>query len=154
MRCLWKDASLSSNRITRRNFHLRRLSNPRKLFVICRYCSKPIEAGREVKTLAYWNQTPDICHVECKQPGEKQEALDCQTIDADCNDCIFFQRGEVVKKLLSAIVDGKPTMVLTNMGCVTGYCSLFDGATMAYPHQWTGRQCFHHRRAPAAPSKI
>lgn len=94
----------------------------------CRYCGKP---GATIKTLAYWNQTPDICHPECKAAGERQEAIDCQVIDADCNDCIHFQRGQIIGGIPKAI---------------TGHCGKFNKPTMAYPHFWTGRECFEHRR--------
>lgn len=95
---------------------------------ICRYCGKP---GASVRTLAYWNQTPDLCHAECKSPGEKQEAIDCQVLDADCNDCVHFQRGKIIGGIPKAF---------------SGHCLKFDRPTTAYPHFWTGRECFEHRR--------
>lgn len=110
---------------------------------LCRYCGKE---GALVKTLAYWNQTECLCHPECKQEGEKQEAIDCQTIDADCNDCRFFQRGELVKQLLSAMRNKMVVMVWVNMGIVKGHCLKFNRPTEAYPHMSTGRECFEHRK--------
>lgn len=78
--------------------------------------------------------------------GERQEATDCQTIDADCNDCRHFQRGEVVKRWLSAMIDKKAGLLLVNMGIVKGHCLKFNHPTEAYPHASTGRDCFEHRR--------
>lgn len=113
----------------------------------CRYCAGPIWPGQGVLTLAYWHQTPDVAHRACKLPGEKQEALDCQTIDADCNDCAHFRRGAVVKAWLSDMQDGQGTLRLVSMDRVTGYCVHFHKLTLAHPHQWTGLPCFIHRRA-------
>lgn len=97
----------------------------------CRYCDKPIE-GEPARTLAYWSQTPCVCHPECKQAGERQEAIDCQTIDADCNDCKHFERGsEIVRSIPKGF---------------SGRCAKFDRPTAAYPKTWTGRECFEHRR--------
>lgn len=113
----------------------------------CRYCNNPLlDFEKAAKTLGYWNQFPFDCHPECKVAGERQEAIDCQVIDADCNDCKHFQRGEVVKKLLSCMDGGKAGMRLVNMGTVNGKCLKFSRPTQAYPHMWTGRECFEHRR--------
>lgn len=95
---------------------------------------------------SYWQGLPMPYHKECRQAGIKQEAYDCQCIDADCNDCRHFKRGEVVKRMLSCMEDGKPSMRLVNMGIVRGHCLKFDRATEAYPKKWTGRECFEHRR--------
>jgi len=97
----------------------------------CRYCNKLIDDADWVTTLAYWNQTPDVCHSGCKQSGERQEAIDCQTIDADCNDCKHFKRGQIIGGIPKAI---------------SGRCLLDDTVTYAYPHFWTGKECFEHRR--------
>lgn len=110
----------------------------------CRYCNQ--EVTTPIKTLSYWNQHPFICHVECKVSGERQEAIDCQTIDADCNDCKYFQRGEVVKRWLSAMINKKAGVLLVNMGIIKGHCLKFDRPTEAYPHASTGWDCFEHRR--------
>jgi len=108
----------------------------------CRYCGKP---GASVATLSYWNQVKCLCHPDCKLTGEREEAIDCQTIDADCNDCLYFKRGELVKRWLSGMRDGKATLVLVNMGIVRGYCLKFNRPTEAFPHMSTGRECFQHR---------
>jgi hypothetical protein len=104
----------------------------------CRYCNLPIE--HPVTTLAYWSQTPDVCHPECKKSGERQEAIDCQIIDADCNDCKFFKRGIAGVMRWTGLLFSKDTTV------VPGHCLKFNRPTTAYPHFWTGRDCFEHRR--------
>lgn len=100
----------------------------------CRYCDQEIEAGLEVKTYSYWWHMPFVCHAECQKSGELQEAMDCQTIDADCNDCIWLKRSgkEIPRSIPRAFI---------------GTCLKFNKSTVAYPHFWTGRECFEHRRA-------
>lgn len=118
-------------------------------FMNCRYCTKPIE-GSAVKTLAYWSQTPDVCHAECKQLGERQEAIDCQTIDADCNDCRHYKRGTLEPKIVSKLhtEDGRIVDVVFQPNVfIGGHCLRFDKPTLAFPNKWTGRECFEHRRA-------
>lgn len=58
--------------------------------IICRYCDKPIE-GESVPARAYWASVNQRSHPECLIEGFKAEAYECQKIDADCNDCIFFE---------------------------------------------------------------
>ena len=106
----------------------------------CRYCEKPIEQEQSIRTLAYWQQTPDVCHVACKQAGERQEALDCQVIDADCNDCKHFKRGLVGVQRWAGLGFVNDTTI------VAGHCLQYEKPTTAYPHSWTGRDCFEHRR--------
>lgn len=64
----------------------------------CRYCG---QEGADVKTVSYWSSIPDFCHSYCKLPGERQEALECQLIDADCNNCKHYQRGIIPPKTVS-----------------------------------------------------
>lgn len=115
--------------------------------MICRYCSLPVNLSDAVVTHSYWQGLKFVCHKDCKVTGEKGEAIDCQTIDADCNDCRHFERGELVKRWLSAIVDGKSAKKLVNMGIVKGHCANFNRPTEAYPHMSTGWECFEHRRS-------
>lgn len=96
---------------------------------ICRYCSLPVDATDAVTTHSYWQGLPFVCHKACKEAGVKQEAFDCQTIDADCNDCRHFRRGQLVGK---EVWDG--------------LCQKYDCETRAYPKKWTGHECFEHRR--------
>ena len=97
----------------------------------CRYCSSILTLEDATTTLSYWNQFVFFCHKICKQSGERQEAIDCQTIDASCNDCKHFQRGK--------IIGGIPKTF-------DGHCLKFDKPTVAYPHYWHGKECFEHRR--------
>ena len=101
----------------------------------CRYCDKPVEAGDGAKTAAAWSlrENPLFslypCHEACKGPGEALEAYLCQTIDRDCNDCVFFKRGKLIAK-----------------GVFEGHCLKFDRPTKAFPGQATGHPCFVHRK--------
>lgn len=112
----------------------------------CRYCGQPVEVASAAITYSYWQGLPFVCHAGCKDAGAKQEALDCQVIDADCNDCKHFQRGHLVKRELSDMIDGKPGKRLVSMDIWTGHCRRFDQPAFAYPMMCTGRPCFEHRR--------
>ncbi len=113
----------------------------------CRHCFKPMAANEATITISYWGGVKFVCHKECKQPGERADALECQTIDADCNDCRHFVRGNLVKKLLSCIENGRPSMKLVNFNYFEGRCSKFDRETYAQPNKWRGMECFEHRRS-------
>jgi hypothetical protein len=119
----------------------------------CRYCDELVLESELTTTHSYWGGSPFPCHKSCKVAGEKQEAYDCQVIDADCNDCKHFKRGEVIKRLLSCMEDGKPGTRLVNMGIINGHCLKFDRPTQAQPNKWTGLGCFEHRRAETFSAK-
>lgn len=59
-----------------------------------------------------------------------------QTIDADCNDCRHFQRGQIRKGL--------------GIACFEGRCAKKDAPTLAWPMHYTGHDCFEHRKEVAA----
>ena len=62
-----------------------------------------------------------------------------QTIDADCNDCIRFRRGAMIK--------------VPGLKLFDGHCLNLDRPTRAYPTQYTGRACFEHRRKPTSTNE-
>ncbi len=64
---------------------------------------------------------------------DAEDILAMQTIDADCNDCGYFKRGEMIKG--------------PGLTSFRGHCLKFDKPTRAYPMQYTGHECFEHRRA-------
>ena len=107
----------------------------------CRYCHSPVDDSDCVTTLAYWNQTPDVCHSGCKQEGEKQEAIECQVIDADCNDCKHFKRNGRTNE-----VKGTATTMGAKATSVWGDCLKLGKPTTGHPHFWSGKECFEHRR--------
>ena len=111
---------------------------------ICRYCLKALE--NPVKTVSYWSHISDVCHAECKVDGEKSEAIECQIIDADCNDCKYFKRGKIIPlsdNCLNQIKLGKVPKFSSEAW--NGHCLKFDRETVAFPNKWTGRECFQHR---------
>lgn len=116
----------------------------------CRYCSLPIADGLAVTTRGYWSHGEYPCHAGCKVAGEKQEALDCQTIDADCNDCTHYKRGTLAPKTVSKLktTDGRIVDVIFQPNVfIGGHCLKFYRPTLASPNKWTGWDCFEHRRA-------
>lgn len=100
-----------------------------KLAPNCRYCSKPVEESEVVMTASYWSSFPDICHAVCKDAGEREEAFECQKIDADCNDC----------KHLVSTYDGPEVR--------KGNCLKFSKPVTARPNFCSNLPCFEHRRA-------
>lgn len=110
---------------------------------ICRYCGQPVELVDAVITNSYWQGLPFICHRACKNEGVKQEALDCQVIDSDCNDCKHFKRGELIHR--ESWESGRRVKVNTHV--FTGHCLKLDKPTVARPMIWTGMPCFEHRRS-------
>ena len=60
------------------------------------------------------------------------DVREMQTIDADCNDCIHFRRGTLIK--------------MPGLKLFEGHCLKLDRPTRAYPMQYSGRACFEHRR--------
>jgi hypothetical protein len=117
---------------------------------ICRYCNLPIEPAALAFTVAYWSSTPDVCHRGCKDSGIRQEALECQCIDADCNDCKHYQRGKLAPVVISHVTmtDGRVEEVRHRPNVIIGgRCKKFDKPTNAHPNKWSGLDCFEHRRA-------
>lgn len=53
-----------------------------------------------------------------------EEAYECQCIDADCNDCLHFER----------------------ISMNNGVCLKYDRPTTASPKMSTGYPCFEHRK--------
>ena len=61
-----------------------------------------------------------------------QDIIEMQNIDADCNDCKHFSRGAFHQS--------------PGLDWFEGRCLKFDRPTKAYPGQWSGWECFEHRR--------
>jgi hypothetical protein len=102
----------------------------------CRFCDKEILEGQELAYApSYWWSRGDIypCHAECKKEGKAREAYDCQLIDADCNDCKFFNRRENSKWVCYG-------------SCSNPKSDEFNKDVKAYPNNATGRECFVHRQ--------
>lgn len=78
-----------------------------------------------------------------------QDVIDMQTIDADCNDCIHFKRGQMVwRMIIQKDKQGVEKEVRAAFGhYCQGHCLKFDMPTEAYAGQFTGHECFQHRRA-------
>jgi hypothetical protein len=114
----------------------------------CRYCNKPLtDAG--VVTRSYWSALEFRCHAECKVAGERQEAINCQTIDADCNDCRHYKRGRLAHHVISNVTtpDGRVVEIGHRPNIfVDGLCLKFNRPTVAQPNKWSGFECFEHRR--------
>lgn len=94
----------------------------------CRYCHEELTVEIAVPTNSYWQGQLFFCHEGCKKQGEAEERIACQIVDADCNDCFFFQRGAMICK-----------------GTYEGRCKKFDKIVRAYPVFCSDHPCFEHR---------
>lgn len=106
----------------------------------CRHCKLPVTSEDFVLWTSYWYGMWFPAHKECLQ-FKKQESIDCQTIDADCNDCKHFERG---KRQTMEVSDGgkNKTVSLTGFG---GYCRKLNKDTVAQPNFCSNHECFEHR---------
>lgn len=96
----------------------------------CRYCDKPVAEKDFAYTRTYFQPHQMFaCHASCKAQGEKDEALACQSLDADCNDCAYFERGASI-----------------GVGMWNGICNKFNQSTKAFALTCTAHDCFEHRR--------
>lgn len=127
-----------------------RIDSVSKIMNICRYCHQPVTETESVPTFSYWWSLEFLCHKACKEAGEKQEAFDCQIIDADCNDCRHYKRGKLAPKVVSKLktpdnrwveVTHQPNII------IGGHCLKFSRPTIAQPNKWSGLECFEHRRS-------
>jgi len=92
---------------------------------LCYSCGKLLGDDRK-KISTYWNaERVFVCPV-CTN---EENIIACQKIDADCNDCKFFLRGEKVSK-----------------GIFEGICKKDNSKVLAYPVHYSGHECFVHRK--------
>ena len=98
----------------------------------CRFCFNILTDETFDSGFTYWKAMLFGCHRECKEFGMREEIIDCQVIDADCNDCKYFQRGKMLQKGIASIWEG--------------VCGKFNKPMKAYPNYCSGHKCFEHRR--------
>lgn len=95
----------------------------------CVYCKEPILEIDVVKSYDGWVWRP--VHQECKPLQQRVEAYDVQCIDADCNDCRHFKRGD---RLNPKSTQG-----------FNGICNKDGSSVKAYVRFASGHNCFEHR---------
>lgn len=108
----------------------------------CYICGNQIESEQSaVMYTSYWSAVKiPVCktHTELKQK-KLYDAYECQTIDADCNDCKHFKRG---KRIMIKTDNGE-----RGSDSFHGYCMKFDKPTTAHVNFASGNACFEHRKA-------
>lgn len=88
-----------------------------------------IKEDMDVKS-GYW--TPHLwkpIHKDLLKEAKAFEAMQCQIIDADCNDCKYFKRGKEL-----------------GTGITEGLCLKFNYPTKGYVNVCSGKNCFEHRK--------
>lgn len=91
----------------------------------CRYCHKPVMKDEAAVVGTYWWPHKCLVHLGCKAEGYQQEAIDCQCLDGNCNDCFYFRR---TKGNNGTCADDRR-----------------DGEFSVSPGNWQGMPCFKHR---------
>lgn len=144
------------------------------LQIECKHCGKEITSDEFDYNASYW--TPNTWrpyHKSCKKDAVTQEAIACQTIDANCNDCKYFKRGEVESELTEdhsflAVkfwienseerrwIKGDEEIVkdltLTRLAKIgdkvrfNGFCEKRNIAVHAQSNTSTSYECFQHRK--------
>lgn len=94
----------------------------------CRSCGKMMTSDNFSIWVTYWANCWAPSHKECLDKQQVEEIIPCQEIDADCNDCKYFEAKN------------------SRGNCRYGFCSKFSKNTVAYPGKCTSHECFEHRR--------
>lgn len=109
----------------------------------CRYCDGPLTEAEAVKTFGYWKGYQFWSHAACKDLGYKQEAIECQSLDRDCNDCRFFLRETMLTK---GIWSGRCT---NQERTPQAHAQCRGAQVLAFPNFSSGHPCFVHRKCEA-----
>lgn len=104
----------------------------------CSHCGQPVLRENADILAAYWTHSDlgpfwQVVHKECKILGRNEEALACQRLDADCNDCKHFQRG----------VNVAPEWAWRDH---PGWCAKLSKPVAAQPNFASLLPCFEHRK--------
>jgi hypothetical protein len=138
---------------------------------ICGQCDKTITEEDFDYFAAYW--TPHIwrpTHKHCKEAYKSEEVWDCQTLDANCNDCKHFKRGknksvlteehaflgvdiwthkkeeEIYGDVWHNQFHAKRRAKIGDEVGFNGFCEKKKISVMAHPNFATGYSCFEHRK--------
>ena len=116
----------------------------------CRYCRKSVSEDQVTITQSYWSSIWQVSHKSCDQQGRKDEAYECQILDADCNDCKHFKRGPryLYHGDKTKTEEGyEYTKILVAYDIFHGECLRFNKITTAFVNMASGHECFEHRRS-------
>ena len=102
----------------------------------CRACGALVDRDRAVWGHTYWHGiAAPFCTAAERDATLAAEAIECQTIDGDCNDCKHFRRGKMLAKGVASACEG--------------HCAKLDKPTIAYPKFASSHPCFEHRKTHA-----
>lgn len=96
----------------------------------CRYCNVALDQGSFAIGFTYWRAMWEPYHAQCKERGMAENAFECQRIDADCNDCKHFKRGERI-----------------GATSFNGHCLKKNISAKAFVNFASGHDCFEHRKS-------
>lgn len=120
----------------------------------CRICGGAIATKQDAHFhSAYWTSFKfPICNNHTsdeRREYQRNEAYECQVIDADCNDCKHFNRGyrALNHGETTKTEDGNIyTKILVAHDIFHGFCQKLHRPVMAFVNMATGHDCFEHRR--------
>jgi hypothetical protein len=141
----------------------------------CKHCGEEIKAEDFDYSAGYW--TPNLWrpyHKSCKKEAASKEAVSCQTLDANCNDCKCFKREKIESELTKAhsflavkfwverkeerrwmVGDAEVVkdLALTRLAKIgdrvgfNGFCEKKNIAVHAQSNTSTNYECFQHRKS-------
>lgn len=76
-----------------------------------------------------------------KKEAELEEAYECQKIDANCNDCKYFDRTRLTNNLIDC-----STSIFPRINCKVGLCTKHNYNVYASSCSFQGNICFIHRK--------
>lgn len=107
----------------------------------CRYCQKRIWF-KAVKARSYWEKgTRQLSHARCLVTGFERECIECQKLDADCNDCRYFKAERNRKHIRYGICMRPKRPEGFRDSIHAGWPHV-----IARPGSATLMPCFHHRK--------
>jgi len=109
---------------------------------ICCSCKKEIKEDDFAIGYGYWEPRPFQCHKWCKDKHEKKITIECQIIDADCNDCKYFKR-ESNKPEKD---EGDKRFPFPSLEGFPGNCLKHSVKVYAHSNYAQGYKCFKHRK--------
>lgn len=96
---------------------------------LCHACKKPVTKETITVYSSYWKAIWFPCHKDCLQAYAQENSYLCQCLDASCNDCKHFERGDRIDKRSS-----------------NGHCRKLDKPTIAIVNWPMHMECFEHRK--------
>lgn len=113
----------------------------------CCYCDKELSEENFFIITSYWNPIwKPCCSENCAIEGYKIEEINCQEIDANCNECKYFERKGFSENTLPQTHN-----IIQPIGCYIGICrnkksKYYNKFVGANRNTFQGMSCFVNRK--------